>query len=374
MSPRLLMRPRRVLITLDAVGGVWRYALDLASALARQGIHPLLVGSGPRPDAGRRSECARIGAELTWIEAPLDWLAADGSEMAKASGAISGVAAEWQADLLHLNLPSQAADLPIDLPIVVASHSCVATWWEAVRGGELPEAWRWQYDLNHAGLGRADVVLVPSRSHGMALERVYGPIRRLQVVHNAASLPDTVGAKTDIFLSAGRWWDEGKNGRTLDRAAASSPWPVVMAGPLAGPNGERMPVQHARAPGELSAGAMLELMHQAAVFVAPSRYEPFGLAVLEAAASGAALLLADIPTFRELWDGAARFVPADEPDAYVQAMEELARDPASRRNLAEKARFRARQFTPQRQVDGVLQAYGAAMLRHVPADMDGDRR
>jgi hypothetical protein len=93
MSPRLLMRPRRVLITLDAVGGVWRYALDLASALARQGIHPLLVGSGPRPDAGRRSECARIGAELTWIEAPLDWLAADGSEMAKASGAISGVAA-----------------------------------------------------------------------------------------------------------------------------------------------------------------------------------------------------------------------------------------------------------------------------------------
>jgi glycosyltransferase involved in cell wall biosynthesis len=194
------------------------------------------------------------------------------------------------------------------------------------------------------------------------------------VVHNSAALPNLVGGKTEIFLSAGRWWDEGKNGRTLDRAAASSPWPVVMAGPLAGPNGERMAVQHAQAPGELPTTAMLELMRQAAVFVAPSRYEPFGLAVLEAAATGAALLLADIPTFRELWDDAARFVPVDDPTAYVQAMEELADDPASRWSLAEKARYRARRFAAHRQLEGVLQAYETAMLRRVPAGMDGDRR
>ena len=39
-------------------------------------------------------------------------------------------------------------------------------------------------------------------------------------------------------------------------------------------------------------------------------YEPFGLAVLEAAQAGCALVLSDIPTFRELWDGAALFVAA----------------------------------------------------------------
>ena len=46
------------------------------------------------------------------------------------------------------------------------------------------------------------------------------------------------------------------------------------------------------------------------IFVSVSRYEPFGLAVLEAAHAGCALVLSDIPTFRELWQGAASFVIA----------------------------------------------------------------
>ena len=50
-------------------------------------------------------------------------------------------------------------------------------------------------------------------------------------------------------------------------------------------------------------------MARAAIFVSSSVYEPFGLAVLEAAGSGAALVLSDIPTFRELWDEAALFAP-----------------------------------------------------------------
>ncbi len=46
----------------------------------------------------------------------------------------------------------------------------------------------------------------------------------------------------------------------------------------------------------------------ATVFASMARYEPFGLAVLEAAQAGMRLVLSDIPTFRELWDGAAIFV------------------------------------------------------------------
>ena len=50
------------------------------------------------------------------------------------------------------------------------------------------------------------------------------------------------------------------------------------------------------------------MMARTAVFVSPALYEPFGLAVLEAAQAGCALVLSDIPTFRELWDGVALFV------------------------------------------------------------------
>ncbi|WP_205624979.1 glycosyltransferase family 4 protein [Geminicoccus roseus] len=361
------------MITLDAVGGVWRYAMDLAIGLESESIRTLLVGAGPEPDQKRRAECARAGIELAWTDAPLDWLAADAAALDRVPATLERIAREWQADLLHLNLPSQAAGLRADLPVVVASHSCVATWWAAVRGSELPSAWRWQHRLNRAGFARAEVVLAPSRSHGAALECAYGPLRRLAVVHNATAVTPLPSGKNEMVLSAGRWWDEGKNGRVLDEASAAIAWPVVMAGALEGPNGERIAFRHAHAPGELPSSEMQALMRKAAIFAAPSRYEPFGLAVLEAAANGAALVLADIPTFREIWNGVALFVRPDDPNAYAEAIRQLAGDPPLRWNLAEEARCRSRCFTAHGQLNGILQAYGTAMLRHVPADT-GDHR
>ena len=61
------------------------------------------------------------------------------------------------------------------------------------------------------------------------------------------------------------------------------------------------------------------------IFVSTALYEPFGLAVLEAAQAGCALVLSDIPTFRELWDGAARFVPARDDGALACAIERTRR-------------------------------------------------
>jgi glycosyltransferase involved in cell wall biosynthesis len=371
MSVELLMRPRRVMMTLDAVGGVWRYALDLAAGLEGEGIRTLLVGSGPAPDARQRAECTAIGAELRWTDLPLDWLVDDADELAEVPHSLARIATDWQADLLHLNLPSQAAGLEIDLPVVVASHSCVSTWWRAVRGDRLPAGWSWLERHNALGFRRAEVVLVPSRSHGESVTAVYGPQPRLEVVHNAAAVPPIACGKTEMVLSAGRWWDEAKNGRTLDQAAAASSWPVVMAGALQGPNGERVQLDHARAAGELPPDEMRQLMREAAIFAAPSRYEPFGLAVLEAAGSGAALLLADIPTFRELWADAAIFVPPHEPAAFAEAIGALAEDPPWRFDLAERARRRAGTFTTHRQLTGTLRAYGTAMLRHAPAGASG---
>ena len=56
MLRSLIGRPTRVLMTVDAVGGVWRYALDLAGALAAQGCAIFLAGLGPEPSAGQRRE------------------------------------------------------------------------------------------------------------------------------------------------------------------------------------------------------------------------------------------------------------------------------------------------------------------------------
>lgn len=357
-------QPRRVLLTLDAVGGIWRHTLDLARGLALRGIQCLLVGAGPPPSAQAAAEATALsGIELAWTGQPLDWLARSEAELAALDAELGRLARHWGADLLHLSLPSQAAALPCDQPVVVTSHSCTATWWEAVRGCALPEELRWQVRRNRHGFGRAGIVLVPTAAHGAALRRVYGVALRVRQVANATRLRRLHEPKEAFVLAAGRWWDEGKNGRTLDQAAARIAWPVVMAGALAGPDGTAIEIRHALAMGEVRAEAMLAMMDRAGIFVSTALYEPFGLAVLEAAASGAALVLADIPTFRELWDGAAVFVAGDDPVGFACAINALTVDEPRRGRLAAEGRRRAASYTVGQQVEAVLRAYAELLPR-----------
>ena len=49
MLQRLNARPKRILMTVDAVGGVWQYAIALARELSLSGDTILLAGLGPTP-------------------------------------------------------------------------------------------------------------------------------------------------------------------------------------------------------------------------------------------------------------------------------------------------------------------------------------
>ncbi|MDK1490804.1 glycosyltransferase family 4 protein [Sinorhizobium sp. 7-81] len=354
--------PRRIIMSVDAVGGVWRYAMDLAEALRGAGVETLFVGFGPEPSAHQRREATRIGT-LEWFAAPLDWMAGDESELDRVPDLLTELSLRRSVDLLHLNLPSLAAGFPAQTSVVAVSHSCVATWFEAVRGSDLPRDWLWQKRRNRLGFDRADVVLAPSASHAAALDRCYGRIDNLAVVHNASRNPCSAAVKENFVFAAARWWDEGKNGAVLDQAAARIRWPVVMAGACDGPNGERLAINHADHQGELSHDRALALMSRAAIVVSPSVYEPFGLVALEAARTGAALVLADIDTYRELWEGAALFADSGDPAALADAVNTLANDATRMVELGRRARLRSAEFSIEAQRDAVLDIYRRAMRR-----------
>lgn len=217
----------RVLMTIDAVGGVWRYGVDLARCLGEAGVACLLVGCGPEPTVSQDRECHGLrNVTLRWSGLPLDWMVADAAALAHVPEALAAMARDWCADLLHLNVPSQAVGIATGIPLVVASHSCLATWWRAVKACELPQDWRWQQELTGQGLRRADVVMVPTQSHGAATTAVYGPVAHLQVTANATNAQGSLAAKQPFVLAASRWWDEGKNAATADAAAALSRWPI----------------------------------------------------------------------------------------------------------------------------------------------------
>jgi glycosyltransferase involved in cell wall biosynthesis len=358
--------PARVLMTVDAVGGVWRYALDLARGLRGLGTEVVFAGFGPAPEAAQRAEAEGV-ADLRWTGLPLDWMVEDASALADVPGAIARLAAQTRADLVQVNLPSQAAGLATDRPVAAVSHSCIVTWFRVVKGGEPPEAWGWQRRLNAEGLARADAVAAPSASHAELMRRCYG-LDAVEVVPNAVREAPTAARKQPLAYAAGRWWDEGKNAATLDAAAARARWPIHALGALEGPQGQTAAFRHARAAGPRSHAELRRLAGTAGAFVSPSVYEPFGLAALEAAQAGAALVLADIPTYRELWEGAALFAPPHDPDAFAAALDRLAKDPALRDRLGATAQARAADFAPERQAQAMQAVYARALRAAAPRE------
>ena len=145
------MTRRRLLLTVDAVGGVWQYTLELAAALRPRGWDTVLALLGPAASRNQRAAAVAAGARLVDTGLALDWLAPDAAAVAAVGAAVAALARAERVELVQLNQPALAAGFAADVPLVVAVHSCVATWWDAVRGGALPGNLAWQADLAMPG-------------------------------------------------------------------------------------------------------------------------------------------------------------------------------------------------------------------------------
>ena len=104
-------------------------------------------------------------------------------------------------------------------------------------------------------------------------------------------------------------------------------------------------------------------MAESTVFVSAARYEPFGLAVLEAAHAGCALVLSDIPTFRELWYDAAVFVSPDDPVEIAAALRRLLDDRARAAEFGAAAQVRAAHYTAEAMATGMLAIYAELLAQ-----------
>jgi glycosyltransferase involved in cell wall biosynthesis len=356
---------QHVFATVDAVGGVWTYALDLAAAMAQRGIRTTLAVQGPAPSETQRSQATAIpDLELTEVGLPLDWTAATPDEMLDAAKALRELAAESGADIVHLNSPAFATER-YAVPVVGIIHSSLATWWKAVRRGPLPEDFIWRTRMLGAGLAACDAVIAPSAAFADVVARVHD-VGLPFVVHNGRAC-ETATEGSDrqrIVVTSGRLWDPGKNATLLDGAAALIDAPLLAIGPLDGPNGERIVLRHARILGARSSADLREILATAPVFVSAALYEPFGLGVLEAAMAGCALVLSDIPTFRELWHGAAVFTPPQDVQGFARALQTLIDRPKDAERLGAKARQRAASLTVEAMAQGTLYVYGAAAFRY----------
>jgi glycosyltransferase involved in cell wall biosynthesis len=349
----------RVLLVADAVGGVWSYTLDLARGIAARGGDTFLAVLGPPPSEGQREAAAAV-PKLRMITTglPLEWTAETPEALEATGNALAEMAAEWHADIVHLCSPALAAAGRFGVPVIGVCHSCLATWWQAVRGGSPPAEFRWRIALTARGCAAVDALIAPTAAFAAAIADAYDLPQAPHVVRNGRQPPPTVSDRQAGFVfTAGRLWDEGKNLAGLDRAAARLAFPVLAAGPVEGPNGARVVLRHVRPLGRLDEAEVRRWLTRGPVFVSAARYEPFGLAVLEAAQAGCALVLSDIPSFHELWDGAALFVPVGDDVVLADVLDEVLRNHALRMRLHKAARERAARYDAETMAQGVLEIH-----------------
>jgi glycosyltransferase involved in cell wall biosynthesis len=366
LAPDLALTPTRVLMTTDTVGGVWRYSLELARGLAGGGTEVVLAIMGPPASPEQLGEAAAIdGVVLVEGSFDLEWMPGADEDVARAGAWLLELEAAYSPDLVHLNGYAHAA-LPWRTPVVAVAHSCVLSWWQAVHGEDAPREWDGYRERTAAGLRAADLVVVPTRAFLRSIEALYGPQPRARVIWNGRDASNVEAIeKQPLIFAAGRIWDQAKNIKALTGVAKDLPWPVCVAGPGAPERSEcRAAARNVRWLGPLAPAAMNLWYAQASIFVAPSRYEPFGLAALEAGLAGCALVLGDVPTLRELWTGVAVFVAPDHPEQLRQALESLIENDERRATLGALAKERAATFSAARMTAAYRTAYAEVIASH----------
>ena len=347
-----------VLMTADTAGGVWPHALTLTGALAGRGVRTsLAVFTEGLPPSMRAEAWTVPGLQIFEGTFKLEWMEDPWEDLQRAGEWLLSLARVLRPDVVHLS-SHVLGGLGWPVPAVVATHGSVCAWWEAVHGAPAPAAWdRYREEVRRGLLGAARVV-ASSTAMLEDLARHHGPVPGARVVYPARTLRPVRGLQKEPWvLTVGRPVDAATNVRVLESAARTIR--IRVAGPGQATGAER-PSAGLQLVGPLGPEAMRMAMARAAIYAHPALYEASGLMPLEAALQGCALVLSDIPTLRELWEGAAVFVPPRDAEAWRTALRMLLDEAPRRRRLAEAARARAGTFRPERQAEEMLRVYEGA--------------
>jgi glycosyltransferase involved in cell wall biosynthesis len=363
-----------ILVTADTIGGVWNYTRELVTGLARRGVRVTLVSFGGVPMKEQRAWLEGLhGVQYLPTAYGLEWMQDAERDLRESVQYLGEVIRDARPDLLHLSQFCYGA-MKTTQPRIVVAHSDVLSWNQAVHG-ELPKGpWaKWYGGMVRKGLAGANLVVAPSQWMLQSLEDCYGRQPKSRVIYNGRTPArfDPMARKENYAVGAGRLWDEGKQLRLL-MEMERPPLPIRVAGAkaLAGESarGEAKSVPGVEFVGELSEEAMRELLSRAAIYIAASKYEPFGLAPLEAALSRCAIVANDIPSLREVWEDTVLYFRKDDARSLREALVLLHGDRELRMEYANRAYERAvRHYMAGRMVDEYMEAYASLLEPRVRA-------
>jgi glycosyltransferase involved in cell wall biosynthesis len=272
-----------------------------------------------------------------------------------------------EADLIHTFnyhacLPSWVAGWRLGKPVVCTCLGFFGDAWLSARGRLIGRAFRaWERFLVTRPYTRTLFLSEFSRRNGLALG--VSPERaRVSTPGFTAANCAPAAAKDDVVLFAGKF--EKRKG-VLDVLEVARALPQVRFR-MIGWGPEKEYLKRAAPPnleiGEHETGAAYAAsLARARIFFFPSQAETFGIVLLEAMASGCAIV-SSVPL-----EFAGIPVPAADRTAMIQAIRRLWESPRECRSAALRNVEIAKQYTWERYADAVLAAYSEALGISHPA-------
>jgi glycosyltransferase involved in cell wall biosynthesis len=274
------------------------------------------------------------------------------------------------ANLIHS--PANVGPARSRVPLVLTVHDLLPFVHPEWVPGRRSAAIRW---LIRRASRAASRVITVSEASGADIRRVLAVrSERIDVIPLAgrpASTPaipvGTVPAEEPplVLLIGNRM--PHKNGETLLRALAalpadSRPRLAVTGGstsgdPLRALAEELGITASVDFVGWVSPAELGDLFERSSVVAVPSRFEGFGLPVLEAMSRGRAVLCSDLPVLREVASDAALYVPADDPAAWARGLRALLDDPSARASLAARGLRRSAGFSWETTADRTAEVF-----------------
>lgn len=339
------------------IGGSERHLLTLLPALVRRGIDPVFVGLDD-PAWNPRDFYDALTVPCVRIPAPRD---VDPLLLARL---VRGLRADVvHTHLVHADVYGGLAARLRGMPVVSTKHND-----DPFRVGA--------FRFVERGLARLEdrVITISDSLRRFTIERVGVPASKVETIHYGldetpapwgANPPDDVPVDARIVLSVSRLTQQ-KGVDTAIRALSLLPADVVLVVLGEGPeraflqelSEELMVANRIFLPGRLpDVGAWLRRAH---AYVQPSRWEGFGLAVLEAMVSGLPVVATNVSSLPELVaDGdTGVLVPPDDPAALARGIERALAEPS----LGAAGRDRARvEFSVARMADRTAALYGTLL-------------
>ncbi len=352
------------------MSGSWTYTRELVTGLVTRGARVTLVSFGeiPLPDQTAWMDLLH-GLEYRPTAFRLEWMDEAPQDLPESAEFLAALVREVQPDVLHLHQFCHG-DLHVDVPRVIMAHGDLISWAQAVQGcTPQPTPWlKWYRDTVIRGIAAADAVVAPSAWMLGTIRSTYTRPRREAVIYPGRNpiFFNPYTSKDDSVLSVGRLIDAGKQVFLLTQH--SYPFPVCIVGAEQTVPVPRIPIRAdvkvstsqatLAIRGPQTDAQLRALYSRAAVYAATPRYEPLGMAPLDAAFSRCAIVANDIPTYREFWGDAALYFRTNDAGSLATILRNLDSDRALRQAYADRAFARARaRFTAKRMIDDYLELY-----------------